>query len=90
MKISASSHNKIRKLLPKDWRKQIAESGAQITKRQITEVFNQRTTNPDQNRIVWEAIKKVLQNSENKKREELIEEVNKRLFYCNSLDNIIQ
>lgn len=51
---------KIRKLLPYDWRLQIAQGHPQITPRLISETFYLRTRNADSTEIVFGMIAKML------------------------------
>lgn len=72
----------IKRYLPRHFAKKTAEKYAGVTKRQVVEVFNQRSPNPVWNQIVWDAIKKKLAENE---RKDLIEAIDKRLLFCNSL-----
>lgn len=75
----------IKKYLPKNFAKKIAETYDGITKRQVIEVFNQRSKNVEWNRIVWNAIQKKLTDN---KRQDLVESASKRLSFCESLLDI--
>lgn len=80
--LTKSDLTKIRKFLPRDWRRQIHQSHTSIGLRQITEVYRLRSKNFHDNQIVWNAINKVLMSAGEQK---LVEKVNRRLSFCSSL-----
>lgn len=65
----------IRDLLPFNFRQQLATK-TELTPRQISEVFNLRTTNPDHNQKVWEVIKRWLRSAG---RDDLAEKCKQRI-----------
>lgn len=77
----------IRKTLPLNWRKKIAEKHDGLTLRQITEVFNQRTKNAGHNVQVWTAINEVLSSA---KQYSLVKKVERVISFYGLLDNVIQ
>lgn len=78
---------KIRGFLPQNWRLKIAEKHAGVSVRQITEVFNLRSKNPDQVAIVWGTINEAL-NAANQTR--LADRVQQHIAFCTALNNVIQ
>lgn len=81
-KLTTRQLDSIRKILPGDWRKRIAQNNGVITIRQITEVFNQRNSKPDLNEIVWNAVNKRLRAAG---RQDLVDLVEERLLFCTCL-----
>lgn len=77
----------IRSALPKNWRLLIHQMQDCISLRQITEVFNQRTTDPASNLVVWRSINKLLRKA---KQPAVAEKVKKPLSFYADLYNVIQ
>ena len=78
---------KIRGFLPQNWRLKIAEKHTDISLRQITEVFNLRSKNPDQVAKVWGTINEALNAAE---QYDLATRVQKHISFCNVLCNVLQ
>lgn len=78
---------KIRTFLPRNWRFLIHQRHAGISLRQITEVFHQRTNNPEDNKIVWTTINEALKGAGQK---QLAEKVKKRISFSSTLYKHIQ
>lgn len=84
-KLTDAQLAEIKKYLPRDYAMKFAKKYDGIDKRQTIEVFNQRSSNPKWNEIVWTAVIKKL--SENN-RQDLVEAVEKRLSFCKALLDI--
>lgn len=84
-KLTEAKLEEIKKYLPRGYAKKIAEKYDGIDKRQVVEVFKQRSANPKWNEIVWTAIIKKLSEND---RQDLVNEVEKRLSFCRSLLDI--
>lgn len=79
--------SEIRASLPWNWRELIHKKHAHIKLRQITQVFAQLTTNPEDNVAVWTEINAALTNAGKKKLSQRVEKI--IIFYAN-LCNVTQ